>query len=407
MKKLVLAVSIFIAYQLQAQVKLDKGIMMEKKNAFYDSIIRMNDAYSEPKSTSKKMELKMDFSGVDFPKSLNEFKTIKAINPVSQGNTGTCWSFSSISFYEAEIARLTGSVIDLSEMYNVYWQYVEKAKEFVRTRGNSVFDEGSESNATQLMMKKYGTVPAYAFTGMKDGQPFQDHSKMADEMKAYLQSVKTNNAWNTDEVIATIKSIMNFYMGTPPTSVEWKGVNMSPLDFMKNICKLNPDDYVELMSFANMPYWTRQEYAVPDNWWHSKDYVNVPLDVYMSTLKKAAANGISAVIGGDVSNEPGMYNKYGVAMVPSFDIPSAYIDENARLFRFLNGTTTDDHGMHMVGYCEKPNGTWYLIKDSGSNGHNNMYADGYWFMHEDYVKLKMTTYTVPKSLVKDILDKVK
>lgn len=407
MKKIFFAALCVTLYNVQAQVKLDKGIMIEKKNLFYDSIVRMNDAFNEPKTQSKTMELKMDFSGIDFPKSLNDFKTIKAINPVSQGNTGTCWSFSSISFYEAEIMRIIGNQIDFSEMYNVYWQYVEKAKEFIRTRGNSVFDEGSESNATQEMMKKYGTVPAYAYTGLKPGQPFQDHSKMADEMKAYLQSVKNNNAWNEEEIIGTIKSIMNYYMGTPPTSFDWKGVKMSPLDFMKNICKLNPDDYVEIMSFANVPYWTKQEYAVPDNWWHSKDYINVPLDVFMSTLKKAATNGVSSVIGGDVSNEPGMYNKYGIAVVPTFDIPAQYIDENARLFRYLNGTTTDDHGMHMVGYCERSNGTWFLIKDSGSNGHNNMYAEGYWFMHEDYVKLKMTTYTVPKFLVKDILDKVK
>ena len=57
-------------------------------------------------------------------------------------------------------------------------------------------------------------------------------------------------------------------------------------------------------------------------------------------------------IGGDVS-ESGYSSKYDIAMVPSFDIPSQYIDENARQFRFSNGTTTDDHAIHLIGYKDE------------------------------------------------------
>ena len=35
---------------------------------------------------------------------------------ISQDRTGTCWSFSTSSFLESEIIRLTGKKIDLSEM---------------------------------------------------------------------------------------------------------------------------------------------------------------------------------------------------------------------------------------------------------------------------------------------------
>jgi bleomycin hydrolase len=91
--------------------------------------------------------------------------------------------------------------------------------------------------------------------------------------------------------------------------------------------------------------------------------------------------------------------------VPTYDIPSAYIDENARQFRFSNGSTTDDHGIHLVGWADKPNGTWFLIKDSGSGAHNNPASKGYYYYHEDYVKLKMMTFTIHKDAVKDILTK--
>ncbi|MBT8321143.1 MAG: aminopeptidase, partial [Eudoraea sp.] len=46
---------------------------------------------------------------------------------ISQGRTGTCWSFSGTSFLESEIIRLTGEQIDLSEMYTVRNTYPKKA----------------------------------------------------------------------------------------------------------------------------------------------------------------------------------------------------------------------------------------------------------------------------------------
>jgi bleomycin hydrolase len=93
-----------------------------------------------------------------------------------------------------------------------------------------------------------------------------------------------------------------------------------------------------------------------------------------------------------------------VAIVPSFDIPSEYIDESARQFRFSNKTTTDDHGIHLVGFLNKDGKDWYLIKDSGSGSRDGQ-NKGYYFYHEDYVKLKMLSFMAHKDAVKDLLDK--
>ena len=399
-----LLASAIICSNLSAQERKDKASFKPKSNDFYEQIQKGVDAFQEPKKSDKPLVLRMDFAGIDVPKSMSEFKTVFAQNPVSQGETGTCWCFSTTSFYESEIKRLSNQDIQLSELYTVYWQYVEKAKEFVRTRGTSIFDEGSETNGVGLMMKTYGIVPLEAYNGMKIGQPYHDHRKMVEEMRNYLQGIKAANNWNTDEVVSTIKSIQNFYLGEPPISVTVAGKKMTPLEYLKNVTKLNPDDYVDILSLMEAPYWTQTEYKVADNWWHSADYYNVPLNDFMTIIKNSIKNGYSMAIGGDVS-ESGMDNKLGVAMVPTYDIPSAYIDDNARQMRFSNGSTTDDHAMHLVGYEEKTNGTWYLIKDSGSGGHNNQSAPGYWYMHEDFIKLKMTSFTIHKDAVKDILAK--
>lgn len=381
----------------------DKGEFREKKNEFYEQIQKgMETFYSEKKEPRRVFS--MDYTGIDLPKSADEFKTVWAGPPVSQGITGTCWCFSTTSFYESEIYRLTKKQIRLSELYTVYWQYVEKAREFVNTRGKSLFGEGSETNAVQLMMKKYGMVPYEAYAGLKPGQPFHDHSKMFDEMNGYLQKVKTDNAWNEELVLSTIRSIMNHYIGEPPVTVTVDGKKMTPQEYLKNVTKLNPDDYVDIMSLMEKPYWTQAEYPAPDNWWHSSDYYNVPLNDFMTIIKNSIKNGYSLSIGGDVS-ESGIDSKLGVAMVPSYDIPSAYIDEYSRQLRWSNGTTTDDHALHLVGWVEKPSGAWFLIKDSGSGGHNNVNSKGYYFYHEDFVKLKMMSFTVHKDAVKDILAK--
>ena len=181
------------------------------------------------------------------------------------------------------------------------------------------------------------------------------------------------------------------------------------MTYMKDYLKYNPDDYVEILSYKQEPYWQQVEYKVPDNWWHNKDYYNVPLDVFMSIIEKSIKKGFSMSIGGDVS-EAGFVRSTQCALVPTFDIPSEYIDENARQFRFSNKSTMDDHGMHLVGWLNKDGNIWYLIKDSSSGSRNNdpnAPEFGYYFFHEDYIKLKMMGFTIHKDAVKEILKKFK
>ena len=224
-------------------------------------------------------------------------------------------------------------------------------------------------------------------------------------MTDYLAFVKKNNIWSEEDVVANIKSILNFYMGTPPESFSVDGVNYTPKSYFEKVFPLNLDDYVDFMSLMQSPFYELGEYPVPDNWWHSKEYHNIPITDFMAIVKNAIRTGFSVCIGGDVS-EPGMDGFREVAMIPTFDIPAEYIDDNSRQFRFSNETSTDDHGIHLVGYKEANGKDWYLIKDSGAgaqNGNNK----GYYFYHEDFVKLKMLSFSVHKDVAKDILAKFK
>jgi len=379
---------------------MNKGIFVQKEKGFYEEIL---EALGDSAALSSKKSFKADVSGMDLPKSTGEFKKYWFNDPVSQGRTGTCWSFSTTSYFESEVYRLFNKKVKLSEMYTVYWEYIEKARRFIREKGNSEFGQGSEANAVTRIWKQYGVVPLDAYNGMLPGQKFHDHQEMFKEMDSYLKGLKETDTWNEDAALSEIKIILNKYMLEPPKEFEAEGIKYAPSEYLQKYLGLNLNDYVDILSYMQQPYYQQVEYEVEDNWWHNKDYYNVPLNEFMNALKKAIRNGYTMSIGGDVS-EAGYLTKYDVAIVPAFDIPSEYIDENSRQFRFSNKTTTDDHGIHLAGYMEKNGKDWYLVKDSGAgarNGNNK----GYCFYHEDYIKLKMMDFMVHKDAVKDLLSK--
>ncbi len=387
--------------QIYAQ-DVDKAHFEKSKPGFYTEIKKSIKEFNESEKPEK-LKFTMDFSGKDLPDSLSEFTYYWHTPPLSQGRTGSCWCFSTTSFFESEVKRIHDRELKLSEMYTVYWEYVEKARRYVQERGDSYFAEGSEANAVTRIWKKYGIVPAKAYPGLREGQKFHDHKAMFKEMDTYLKNIKEMNYWTESEILANIKSILKYYLGEPPLKVIIEEVEMTPLKYLDKVVALNLDDYIDVLSLLQQPYYEQVEYPVEDNWWKNSDYYNVKLDEYMNVLKKAIRAGYTMSIGGDTS-EPG-YNAHAeVAMVPSFDIPSEYIDEYARQMRFGNKTTTDDHGIHLIGYLEKDGKDWYVIKDSGAGGFTGA-NKGYRFFHEDYIKLKMMDFLIHKDALGHLVKK--
>lgn len=397
----ILALSVFGQQPTNAEYRQPAG------NYYINVIVPDINKNETPKTVADQRSFKIDASQVKAPKDPAQYTQVWHNNPVSQGNTGTCWCFSTTSFYESEIKKSSGIEIKLSEMYTVYWQYVERAKYFVEHRGDMYFGEGSETNGTTWMIDKYGAVPYDDYKGKTSSASFYNHEKMFTEMDNYLKNVKATNNWNEDEVVKTVKSILNFYMGEPPTSVKWENKNYTPQEFAKNVLKFRADNYVDFMSLMQKPFYAKAEYDVPDNWWNDKNYYNIPADEFMSALKEALKNGYSVSIGGDVS-EPGWDSYNNIAVVPAWDISSENINDAARQMRFNNGSTTDDHAMHLVGYKEENGKTWFLYKDSGAGSRTcgeSSPSFGYMYVSEEYVKLKMMTFTVNKNAVKSYLDK--
>jgi bleomycin hydrolase len=102
-----LAILIFISTSQIFSQEKNKGVFEEPKEGFYKEIQKGIDEFNNP-TKEKKKSFKLDFTGMNYPKSKEEFKYYWHNDPVSQGQTGTCWSFSTTSFFESEVYRLTG-----------------------------------------------------------------------------------------------------------------------------------------------------------------------------------------------------------------------------------------------------------------------------------------------------------
>jgi bleomycin hydrolase len=372
-----------------------------------DSLNALNDSISkaiqkeyrdkEKKRSEEKKVIRFDWSGVKRPASPAAFKAPFHFPPRRQYRTGTCWCFSTTSFFESEIKRLSGREIKLSEMHTVYWEYVEKALGYIAKRGCQPFVQGSESDAVPIIWRKYGVVPDAAYAGLAPGKDKYDDEDMRDEMAGYLEFAKAHNYWDEGIIISQIRAILDRYMGPPPESFEYDGARYTPKEFLAKVVKLDLDDYVQIISTLSLPFYRQGRYDVPDNWRPTEDYWNVPLDDFYACLTRAASRGYTVAIGGDVS-EPGYYGLEGAAIIPTFDIPRDYIDQDSRELRFYNKTTQDDHGVHLLAMTKVGGRDWFLIKDSAASSYEGK-GRGYYFYRDDYIKLKMLSLMVHTDVV--------
>lgn len=376
----------------------------EEAQAARDSLKQIVDKRYEEEAERRRKEapeLRLDWKGIDKPTSPEEFATAFHLPPVPQYNTGTCWAFCSTSFFESEVFRLTGQKIKLSEMWAVYWEYVEKSRRFVREYGHSSFEQGSEEEGTREIYRLYGAVPAEAYPGLPPNEERHDHELLFREIDRYLTWVRENDYWEEERVIGYVRSVLDAYFGQPPEAFAYQGRSYTPLEFRDQVLRLRMDDYILVQSTMAQPFGKYALFDVPDNWRSSKSYLNLPLDAFYDVFKSSVQAGYTVSIGGDTS-EPGVDGMEDAAVIPTWDLPGGFIDQGSREYRIDNASTTDDHGIHAVGYCQRGGRDWFLVKDSNQSSRLGQYK-GYYFFEGDYIRLKMLSYMVHRDQLAELL----
>ena len=336
-----------------------------------------------------------------------EFQPVKEIAcaaVVSQGQTGTCWSFSSTSFLEAEIIRTTGKQIDLSEMYNVRHTYPKKAWNYVMRQGKAQFGEGGLNHDVINSARDFGLVPQSAYSGLVGGQTTYDHSKMAQELETLLKenadgSKKPSPTWSAD-----VDRILDNSMGKEITEFTYEGKKYTPKSFLE-MTKLNLNNYVTITSFTHVPFYRSFILDIPDNFSYGSFY-NMPLDEFVQNIDNALDKGFTVALDADVS-EKTFSSKNGVAVVPNESAdaaailteikPEMKITQEFRQQEFQNFNTTDDHLMHIVGKMKDQKGNiYYKVKNSWGAENARVAHGGYVYMSVPYLRLKAISVLVHK-----------
>lgn len=335
---------------------------------------------------------------------------------LSQGLTGTCWSFSGISFFESEILRLTGKHINLSEMYQVRNIYPLKAENYIMRQGKAQFGEGGLAHDVLNSAKIFGLVPQEAFSGLLSGDTKYNHAELAAVLDAMLKTYIDNPGRNLSKKWRpAIDGVLDIYIGQNIENFTFEGKKYTPQSFMA-MTQIKPEDYTSLTSFTHAPFYSKFILNVPDNWSNGSFY-NVPLDELMATIDHALENGFSVELDCDVS-ERSFSSKEGMAVIPDNPennlkalnqiFPEKKITQEYRQEEFESYNTTDDHLMHVTGMLHDQNGTkYYKVKNSWGSDETRVANAGYVYLSEAYMRLKAISITLHKdALPKDTYKKL-
>ena len=357
--------------------------------------------------------------------------TILKQNPITsvkdQNRSGTCWDYSTLSFFEAEILKKTGKSYDLCESFVANKTYMERAIQVVRYHGDCQFAQGGSAEDVLATMKTHGIVPegAMPFPGSLYGDSLNNFNEFFSVLEPYVAAVSKSNAKKLSKAWKNgLQGILDAYLGKCPEKFTFEGKTYTPQEFMKSL-GINLDDYVSITSYTHHPFYTAFAVEVQDNWRFPLSY-NVPMDEMMQIIDNAVAEGYTVAWGGDVSEDG--FTRDGLAyavdskkaqslagsdmarwlkLAPTkkrsiidslgVNVPEVVPTQEMRQERFDNWELTDDHGMHIYGVAKDQNGKeYYMVKNSW--GETGKYK-GTWYMTKSFIAANTMDFLINKNAI--------
>lgn len=335
---------------------------------------------------------------------------INKTTPVkNQNKSGTCWCFSGTSVLEEDVLRKGGPELDLSEMFTVRQMYLDKAKRYIMTHGATSLSQGGGFPDVVYSLKKYGVVPEEVYAGLNYGEEKHSHGEISAAIDGYMKAIGKNRKLST-AWLNGFEGILDAYFGKVPETFTYKGKTYTPQSFAKEI-GLNADEYVNFTSFTHHPFYEEFALEIPDNWLWERS-INVPMEELKEIVDNAINNGYTVGWAADVS-EGGFQWKNGFALNPEpkkaedlegtelsrwvklsdaekanetnkikGPVKEKKVTQEMRQQSFENYSTTDDHGMVIVGIAKDQAGNqYYKVKNSWDT---NQIYNGYIYVSVPY-----------------------
>ncbi len=366
------------------------------------------------------------------------FTVIKE-NPITsiknQNRSGTCWCYSTLSFFESEILKKSGKTYDLCEMYVCNKNYMDRAELCVRMHGDAQFAEGGSAYDVLYVLQNYGICPeeAMPLPGTLYGDTLANFGEFFSVLSPYVEAVARTKA---STISGTWKKgfqgILDAYLGECPETFSYEGQSYTPESFAASL-GLDWNDYISITSYSHRPFYTEFPVEVQDNWRQPGSW-NLPIDEMAAVIENAVMNGYTVAWGGDVSGDG--FTRNGIAIL--YDLDAAPSVSGTDMDRWLglskrekqekleelgvnitektptqqmrqeeydNWTLTDDHGMLIYGIAQDQTGRkYYMVKNSWGDAGD---YDGIWYMSENFIVAKTMDILVNKNAVpKDILKKL-
>jgi aminopeptidase C len=345
-----------------------------------------------------------------------------------QNRSGTCWDYSTLSYFESEILKATGKEYDLCESFIANKTYMERAIQVVRYHGDCQFAQGGSAEDVLATLKNHGICPegAMPFPGSLYGDSLNNFNEFFKVLEPYVAAIaksdakKISNQWKVG-----MQGILDAYLGKCPEKFTYEGKEYTPKSFMASL-GINLDDYVSITSYTHHPFYTAFPVEVQDNWRFPLSY-NVPMDEMMQIIDNAINLGYTVAWGGDVSEDG--FTRKGLAyavdskktsqslqgsdmakwlkmtsakkrdIIDSLGVtvPEIVPTQQLRQERFDNWELTDDHGMQIFGIAKDQNGKeYYMVKNSW--GETGDYK-GVWYMTKAFIAANTMDYLVNKNAI--------
>jgi len=344
----------------------------------------------------------------------------------NQSRSGTCWAFSSLGFFEAELLRINKKSYDLSESFLIFKTMIDRGKGAVRMHGDISFSQGGSFYDAVYCLRNYGICPENAMpkAGSLYGDTLYNHSELDMIARAYIKAITESNAKKLSNVWCNgLVGLYESYLGKIPESFSYEGKDYTPKSFAESL-GLKMDDYVSLTSFTHHPFYSQFAIEVQDNWRWGLSY-NLPLDEFMEVMESAIKNGYTFAWGADVSesNFRATGKNEGLATIPNIkekqDLTGSdqahwigagnkeqaekdvkgerIITPEIRQEGFDNWTTTDDHGMLIYGLAKHQNGKEYFMMKNSWGKYNKL--QGYGYISKAYMAYKTINILVHKDAI--------